>query len=71
MSSNFKVIGLTRLGIKPKSTAPEANALTTRPSELLPLDPAAHPERKVGVEIPPFETEPLFLKRSVQTVQVQ
>ena len=33
--TNFKVIGLTRLGIKPKSTAPEADALTTRPSELL------------------------------------
>ena len=32
---NFKVIGLTRLGIKPKSTAPEADALITRPSELL------------------------------------
>ena len=27
---NFKVIGLTRLGIKPKSTAPEADVLTTR-----------------------------------------
>ena len=34
MNSNFKVIGLTRLGIKPESTALEANALTTRPSEL-------------------------------------
>ena len=30
MNTNFKVIGLTRLGIKPKSTAPEADALTTR-----------------------------------------
>ena len=27
--------GLTRIGIKPKSTAPEANALATRPFELL------------------------------------
>ena len=35
MNSNFKVIGLTRLGIKTQSTAPEAYALTTRPSELL------------------------------------
>ena len=35
MNTNFKVIGSTRLGIKPKSTAPEADALTTRPSELL------------------------------------
>ena len=35
MNTNFKVIGLIRLGIKPKSTAPEADALTTRPSELL------------------------------------
>ena len=35
MNTNFKVIGLTRLGIKPKSTAPEADVYTTRPSELL------------------------------------
>ena len=35
MNTNFKVIGLTRLGVKPKSTAPEAGACTTRPSELL------------------------------------
>ena len=35
MNTNFKVIGLTRLGIKPKSTAPEADALTTGPYELL------------------------------------
>ena len=35
MNTNFKVIGLARLGIKPKSTDPEADALTTRPSELL------------------------------------
>ena len=34
MNTNVKVFGLTRLGIKLKSTAPEANALTTRPSEL-------------------------------------
>ena len=34
---NFKVIGLTRFGIKPESTAQEADALygTTRASELL------------------------------------
>ena len=31
MNTNFKVIGLTRLGIIPKSTAPEADALITRP----------------------------------------
>ena len=35
VNTNFKVIGLTRLGIKPKSTAPKADALTTRPFELL------------------------------------
>ena len=35
MNTKFKVIGLTQLGIKPKSTATEADALTTRPSELL------------------------------------
>ena len=34
MKINFKVIGLTRLGIKPESTAPEADAVTTRSSEL-------------------------------------
>ena len=34
MNTNFIVIGLTRPGIKPKSTAPEADVLTTRPSEL-------------------------------------
>ena len=35
MNTNFKVIDLTRFGIKPKSTTPEADALITRPSELL------------------------------------
>ena len=35
MNINFKVIGLTRVGIKPKSIASEADALTSRPSELL------------------------------------
>ena len=35
MNSNFKVIGLTRLRVKPKSTVPEAGAFTTRPSALL------------------------------------
>ena len=34
MNTNFKVIGLTRHGSKPKSTAAEADALTTGPSEL-------------------------------------
>ena len=38
MNTNFKVIGLTQFGIKPKSTAPEADALTTRPSEQLLLN---------------------------------
>ena len=32
---HFEVIGLTRFGIKPESTAPEADALTTRSFELL------------------------------------
>ena len=35
LNTNFKVIGLTRLGIKPESTAPEVDALSTRSSELL------------------------------------
>ena len=34
MKINFKVIGLTRLEIKPKSTALKADALTTRQSKL-------------------------------------
>ena len=34
MNSNFKAIGLTRLGIKPNFTAPKAIALITRPFEL-------------------------------------
>ena len=37
MNSNFKVIGLTLLGIKPKFTAPKADALATRPTELFKL----------------------------------
>ena len=35
VNTNCKVSGLTQLEIKPKSTAPEADAHTTRPSELL------------------------------------
>ena len=31
MNANFIVNGLTRLGIKPKSTAPEADAFKTGP----------------------------------------
>ena len=34
MNIQFKVVGLTRLGSKPKSTAAEADALITRPPEL-------------------------------------
>ena len=37
MNTNVKVIGLTRLGVKPESTAPEVDVVTTRPSELLNL----------------------------------
>ena len=35
LNTIIKVIGLTRLGIKHESTAPEANACTTQASELL------------------------------------
>ena len=35
MNTNFKIIGLTRLGIKPESTAQEQTLCTTRQSELL------------------------------------
>ena len=31
MNTKFKVIGLTRLGVKPESAAPEAETLTIRP----------------------------------------
>ena len=34
-NTNFKNIGLIRLEIKPESTAPDTDALTARPSELL------------------------------------
>ena len=34
MNINSKVIGLTRLGIKSESTAPEADALITQPSDM-------------------------------------
>ena len=34
VNTNFKVISLTQLGIKPESTAPKEDALTTQPSEL-------------------------------------
>ena len=34
MNTSSKVNSLTRLEIKPKFTAPEADTLTTRPSEL-------------------------------------
>ena len=40
-------MGLTRLGIKPKSTASEADALTTRPSELVrDEDPRLQPAKQ-------------------------
>ena len=37
MNANFKVIGLTRIAVKPESTAHEADVLTTWPSEKLSL----------------------------------
>ena len=33
VNTNFKVIGLTQLVMKPEATAPEADALITRQSE--------------------------------------
>ena len=42
VNTNFTVNGLTRLLIKPESTASEANALTTRPFELLSLVVLSH-----------------------------
>ena len=54
MNTNFKVIGLTQLEINPKSTAPEADALTTRPSELL------MPAMPTSVTAPTLETNSDF-----------
>ena len=34
VNTNFKMVGLTRLGVKLWSADPEADALTSRPSEL-------------------------------------
>ena len=34
MNTNFKIIGLIRLEIKPKPIAPEADAIIIRPPEL-------------------------------------
>ena len=34
VNTTFKVIGLTRLGIKPEPTHPEGDTLTARPSTL-------------------------------------
>ena len=42
VNSNFKVIGLIRLGIKPEFADPEVDAFTTRPSELLIEKAQAH-----------------------------
>ena len=47
VNTNFNIIGLTTLGIKPKSIALEADALTTRLSELLNMCPS-NAERQAG-----------------------
>ena len=58
MKTNFKVVGLVQLGIKPESTAPQADTLTIQPSELfLPLDLA----RKT-ITFPPKLLKFVFLK---------
>ena len=49
MKSNFQVIGLTRLEIKPASTAPEADTLTTRPFELLNIYPLIMRNRRSAI----------------------
>ena len=56
---NFAVIGLTRLGIKPKSTAPEADAFTTPPSELV--------VKKI-VDFPPIVIFHIFFSKSPRRV---
>ena len=49
MNTNFQVIGLTRLEIKPASTAPEADALTTGPFELLNIYPLIMRNRRSAI----------------------
>ena len=62
VNTYFRLVSLTRLGIKSESAAPVADVLSTRPSELLKSlgEPSvAHPG---GSKPPFFETELLFLK---------
>ena len=49
MNTKFKVIGLTRLGIKPASAGPEADALTTRPFELSNIYPLIMKNRRSAI----------------------
>ena len=49
MNTNFKVIRFTRLGIKPESTATEADALTTQASELHRLQLSARPSEDLSI----------------------
>ena len=54
MNTNVKVIGLTRIVIKPKSTSPEANTFTTRPFELLvyaPFNISRYPPPQTGCSL--------------------
>ena len=60
MNTNFNVISLARLKIKPRSTAPKADALTTRPwdtrEETLP-DTGTVPVSSVGRAISAYTVQ--------------
>ena len=49
MNTNFQVFGLTQLEIKPASTAPKADALTTRPFELSNIYPLIMKNRRSAI----------------------
>ena len=68
MNTNVKVIGLTRLGIKPKSTVFEEDALTTRSSEIA-LPPGAYLGGHCAMP-PLFLTLPFRKKEQNQWSQV-
>ena len=56
MHTNFKIISLTRLEIKPESSAPEADALTIRPESVSELNSMSQ-----------LNTRSLFIKSTMAT----
>ena len=73
VNSNFKVIGLTQLGIKPKSISSEADPLTTRPSEILKdllWAYFAAVERKFEINLGSFPTDAAYCPANTTFVPV-